>query len=145
MAFIVRLRNRECHPHISLTRHVVGAGSPDSQTGCVLLDSNPIIFLDYILLFISETSESMTHAPGCCFVLNPCLTAVVILTLIRAYKHRTHDSPFSHVVNPNSSIQCATRARGGFTNCTSAVRVLECYNFPVYLISRQAFSSTSTC
>lgn len=104
MAFIVRLGNREYHPHFSLTRHVVRAGSPDSQTGCLLLDSNPIIFLDYILLFISETSESMPHAPGCCFVLNPCLTAVVILTLIRAYKHRTCSLPFSHVVIPNSLV-----------------------------------------
>jgi hypothetical protein len=102
MAFIVRPGNRECHPHFFLTRHVVRAGSP--QTGCVLVDSNPIIFLAYILLFISETSESMPYAPGCCFVLNLYLTAVVILTLIRAYKHRTRSPPFSYVVIPNSSV-----------------------------------------
>ncbi|KIM42321.1 hypothetical protein M413DRAFT_27110 [Hebeloma cylindrosporum] len=49
------------------------AAHPNSRIGCVLLRSNPIIFFVYILLFISETT-------------------VVVLTLIRAYKHLRHSN-----------------------------------------------------
>ncbi|KIM37474.1 hypothetical protein M413DRAFT_275052 [Hebeloma cylindrosporum] len=55
-----------------------GVGPPGSGAGCILLNSNPIIFLDYILLFISETT-------------------VVVLTLVRAYKHlRYSNSSWVH-------------------------------------------------
>jgi len=89
IAFVVRLGNWILPSFFSLTCRAVVA---DPQTGCILLDSNSIIFLDYILLFISETSESTPRAPGCYLVLNQCLAAVVVLTLIRAYKHRTCSS-----------------------------------------------------
>ena len=75
-----------------------------NRIGCTLLNSSPIIFFAYVLLFISETSESKLQAPGCDFALNPCLAAVVVLTLIRAYKHRTRSSPFPYLVNPNCSV-----------------------------------------
>ncbi|KIM42322.1 hypothetical protein M413DRAFT_444745 [Hebeloma cylindrosporum] len=55
-----------------------GADHPDAPGECLLVHSNPIVFLDYVLLFISET-------------------IVVFLTLIRAYKHlRYSNSSWVH-------------------------------------------------
>jgi len=81
---------------------VIDDSSP--HIGCILVDSNPIIFCVYILLFISETSESKSQIPGYDFVLNPCLAVVVVLTLIRAFKYRMHSSPVLYFVNPNPSV-----------------------------------------
>jgi len=98
----VRLENRECHLIIyGLTKYSVAIGN---HIGCTLLNSNTIIFFAYVFLFISETSESKLQAPGCDFALNPSLAAIVVLTLIRAYKNRTCSSPLSYLVNPNYSV-----------------------------------------
>ena len=96
----VRLENGECYLIIyGLTMYLVAIGN---HIGCTLLNSNTIIFFAYVFLFISETSESKLQAPGCHFALNPSLVAVVVLTLIRAYKHRTRSSPLPYLVIPNS-------------------------------------------
>ena len=147
---IVRIENGAFHPIFHWpTMYLVVIGSPNSPMGCMLLNSNPIIFFVYILLFISETSESKPQASGCVCTLTLCLKAVVVLTLIRAYKHRTHcSSPFPYLINPNCSVQCATPTPGGFTNYTSVVSVCEFWtlNFHTQFTSpTQAFCSTSTC
>jgi hypothetical protein len=98
----VRLDNGECYLiFYGLTMYLVAIGN---YIGCTLLNSSLIIFFAYILLFISETSESKLQAPGRDFALNPCLAAVVVLTLIRAYKHRMRSSSFPYLVNLNCSV-----------------------------------------
>ena len=140
--FIVRLGSQEFH-FVVLTLNVVGVNHPDSHTVCVLVHSSPILFLDYILLFISETSRLTPHALGCSLFLNLCSAVVVFLTMVRAYKSRTSSSPFPYLIDPKL---CLVRYSNSWWvhQLYKRGKGLLTFRFHVHLTSAQGLSSTST-